>query len=274
MAVSAQRRAFTAATRWSALLVLAAALAGPWAGARAGLFDDEEARKAILDLRERITQSEQAQQAQQRALQEQNARHAEQLATLRRSVLDLNTQLELMRGELATMRGQHEQSLRDLSDLQRLQKDVATAVDDRLRKLEPQKVALDGREFNASQLEKRSYDEALATLRRGDFEAASIAMEQFLARYPTSGYAPATRFWLGNAQYGKRDYKSAIVTFRTLVSAHPDDSKAPEALLALANSQAEMKDAKAARATLQELLKAYPQSEAATAGKERLAALK
>jgi TolA-binding protein len=45
-------------------------------------------------------------------------------------------------------------------------------------------------------------------------------------------------------------------------------------LLALANSQAEMKDTKAARRTLEELLKSYPQSEAAAAGKERIAALK
>jgi TolA-binding protein len=35
-----------------------------------------------------------------------------------------------------------------------------------------------------------------------------------------------------------------------------------------------MKDSKAARATLTELLKKHPQSEAAQAGKERLAALK
>ena len=48
----------------------------------------------------------------------------------------------------------------------------------------------------------------------------------------------------------------------------------PEAMLAVANCQAEMKDSKGARATLAELLKKYPQSEAAQAGKERLAALK
>jgi TolA-binding protein len=45
-------------------------------------------------------------------------------------------------------------------------------------------------------------------------------------------------------------------------------------LLALANSQAEMKDPRAARKTIEELMKAYPQSEAAQAGKERLASIK
>ena len=65
-----------------------------------------------------------------------------------------------------------------------------------------------------------------------------------------------------------------MATFRDLVKANPDHPKAPEALLALANSQAEMKDTRNARRTLDELLKSYPDSEAATAGKERLASLK
>jgi TolA-binding protein len=42
----------------------------------------------------------------------------------------------------------------------------------------------------------------------------------------------------------------------------------------MANSQAEMKDTKSARKTLDDLVKAYPKSEAAQAGKERLASLK
>jgi TolA-binding protein len=58
------------------------------------------------------------------------------------------------------------------------------------------------------------------------------------------------------------------------VSAAPEHPRAAEALLALANSQAEMKDTKSARKTIDDLIKAYPKSEAAQAGKERLASLK
>jgi TolA-binding protein len=72
----------------------------------------------------------------------------------------------------------------------------------------------------------------------------------------------------------RRDYKEAIATFRAFVAAAPDHPRAPEALLALANSQAEMKDTKGARKTIDDLIKAYPKSEAAQAGKERLASLK
>jgi len=45
-------------------------------------------------------------------------------------------------------------------------------------------------------------------------------------------------------------------------------------MLAMANTQAELKDTKGARKTIDDLVKAYPRSEAAQAGKERLASLK
>ena len=54
----------------------------------------------------------------------------------------------------------------------------------------------------------------------------------------------------------------------------PDNPRAPEALLSIANCQVELKDSKAARRTIDELIKTYPKSEAAQAGRERLASLK
>ncbi|HMQ74414.1 MAG TPA: tetratricopeptide repeat protein, partial [Rubrivivax sp.] len=69
-------------------------------------------------------------------------------------------------------------------------------------------------------------------------------------------------------------YKGAVAALRAMTSAHPEHPKGAEAMLALANSQAESKDTAGARRTLQDLLKRYPESEAAAAGKERLAALR
>ena len=253
------------------VVALAAALALWGSAAQAGLFDDEEARKAILDLRARIAKSDEQSQARSAEL---NAQLSEQLQALRRSLLDLNGQLETMRGEMAKLRGSNEQLLREVSEVQRKQRDIGQAVDDRLRKVEPQKVTLDGREFMADPEEMRQYQEAFAMLRAGDFDKANLAFASFQRRWPTSGYANAARFWQGNALYGKREYKDAIGTFRSFLTAAPDNPHAAEALLAIANSQAEMKDAKAARKTIEELIKAYPSSEAAVAGKERLVSLK
>jgi len=253
---------------------LAATLLGGVAGAHAGLFNDEEARKAILDLRARIAAVEDAGKVRATELAATNAQLAEQLTALRRSLLDLNNQLEAMRGDLAKLRGSDEQLLRDLAEMQRRQKDVGQAFDDRLRKLEPLKVAIDGRDVMVDPEEKRAYDEAIAAVRGGEFDKSIGQLNLFQRRYPASPYIDQVRFWLGNALYGKRDYKEAIAAFRAFVAAAPENPRAPEALLALANTQAEMKDARGARKTIEDLVKTYPQSEAAQAGKERLASLK
>jgi tol-pal system protein YbgF len=246
-------------------ICLGAAMFAP--AAHAGLFDDDEARRAILDIRTKIDQNGERQKADQRQL-------ADQIDQLKRSILDLNNQLEQVRGDNAKLRGQNEQLARDLSEVQRKQKDIQSGVDDRLRKFEPQKVSLDGKEFSVEPDEKRSYDEAMELLRKSDFAGTANALTAFRKRWPSSGYNESALFWLGNAQYGVRQYKEAITSFRTLVGAAPDNAKAPEAMLAIANCQAELKDAKGARKTIDELIKTYPKSEAAQAGRERLASLK
>lgn len=248
---------------------LLAAFAAP--AAHAGLFDDDEARKAILDLRQKLEQSNEQQRARQA---EQIAQFAEQLNQLKRSLLDLNNQLETQRADSAKLRGQNEQLARDLSEVQRKQKDLQSGVDDKLRKFEPQQVTVDGKTFSADPDEKRQYDEAMDLLRKSDFAGTANALTAFRKRYPSSGYNESALFWLGNAQYGTRQYKEAIVSFRTMVAAAPDNAKAPEALLAIANCQAELKDTKGARKTIDDLVKTYPKSEAAQAGRDRLASLK
>jgi tol-pal system protein YbgF len=256
----------------AALVVIALGLA---AGAgHAGIFDDEEARKAIVDLRKRISDGDDELRARTTELATASTQMAEQLAALRRSLLDLNNQLEAMRGEVAKLRGNDEQIMRELSEVQKRQKDMTQALDGRLAKLEPVKVSLDGREFIAEAAERQAYDDAMAAIRGGEFDKALVLLNGFQRRFQGSGYTDNVRFWTGNALYGRREYKEAIAVFRAFVAASPDHPRAPEALLAVANSQAEMKDVRGARRTIDELTKAYPQSEAAVAGKERLASLK
>ena len=235
--------------------------------ASAGLFDDEEARRAILDLRQRVDAVRlQAEQGASRA--------SEDNAALRRSLLELQNQIETLRAETAKLRGMNEQLSRDLAETQRQQKDVVQGVDNRLRQFEPVKVSLDGREFTAEPAEKRDFEAALLVFRKGDFAAAQPLFIDFLRRYAQSGYGPSALFWLGNAQYATRDYKEAMINFRSLIAREPEHLRAPEAVLSIANCQIELKDTKGARKTLDDLIKAYPQSEAAAAAKDRLARLK
>ena len=280
-AVSSRRPAPRPARTWLCALVFSTALGS----AHAGLFDDEEARKAIVELRARLAQVDDtgkarvaeavaAAQAAQAAQKQSTDALMEQLTVLRRGMLDLNNQLEAIRGELAKLRGNDEQIGRELGDIQKRQRDMAQSLDERVRKLEPVKVAIDGKDHQVDQDEKKAYDEAIASIRAGEFDKAVLQLGNFQRRYVGSPFGDSARFWLGNAQYGKRDYKEAITAFRTFVAAAPEHPRAPEALLALANSQAETKDPRGARKTLEDLIKAYPQSEAAQAGRERLPSIK
>src|SRR3954471_8015697 len=109
--------------RWVGAASLACALFAP--AAQAGIFDDDEARKAILDLRQKLEQSNEQQRARQAEL---NTQMADQISQLRKSLLDLNTQLETLRADNARLRGQDEQMARDVAELQRHVKDIQQGV--------------------------------------------------------------------------------------------------------------------------------------------------
>lgn len=243
-------------------LALAAALL-PAFGAHAALFEDDDARRAILELRQRVDANTKAADAAQASTTQ-----------LQRSLLDLQSQIESLRQDLATLRGQNEQLARDLSNVQEQQKTLTQNVATQQAATQPSQVTVDGKTFSATPAEKSAYEAALGTFRKGDFTGSRDAFAAFIKQYPQSGYLPSALFWLGNAQYAVRDYKGAIGNFRTLVSQYPDHARAPESVLSIANCQIELGDTKAARKTLNDLLKAYPQSEAAGAAKERLARLK
>jgi tol-pal system protein YbgF len=231
--------------------------------AQAALFEDDEARRAILDLRQRMERQNEVNQQMQRSLLEQQ------------------NQFEAVRAEIARLRGEKEQLSQDLRQQQEAAKSAATAAaaalaaaEERLRKLEPVKVKVDGAEFLAEPAEVKAFDQALAVFRQGDFVNASISFTDVLKRYPGSGYTASSLFWLGNAQYANRDYKEAIRNFSALLSKSPDHPRAPESMLSIANCQLELKDIKSARKTLEEVIKTFPQSDVADAARERLSKLK
>jgi len=249
-----RRSARTAALGLSALMTLSA---------QAALFEDEEARRAILDLRQRLEATNNALKAQ-----------SEDNAQLRRVLVDLQGQIDLMRADLNKSRGAQEQLTRDLSEVQLRQRDAQTGLEERLKKFEPLTVKLDGEEFQVEQAEKRDFDAAMEVFRKGDFAAAQTSLQRFVQRYPQTGYLPSALFWLGNASYANKDYKASLAQFRQMLTQAPAHARVPEAMLAVSNVQIELKDTKAARKTLEDLIKAHPQSDAAQAAKERLPKLR
>ncbi len=163
--------------------------------ANAGLFDDDEARRAILDIRNKIDSL-------QRDVNSRLDNKADKTSSL--GLADQNEQL---RQEMAKLRGQIEVLTNELANTQQRQKDFYVDLDARLRKLEPQQVTVDGKEVSVDPNEQKTYDAALAQFKAGDYRGAGAAFSDFIRRYPQSGFLPSAQYWLGNAYYAQRDYQ-------------------------------------------------------------------
>ncbi|WP_334189884.1 tol-pal system protein YbgF [Noviherbaspirillum sp.] len=226
--------------------------------AHAQLFSDDEARRAILDIRARLNNM-------------QNEINAKADKT---NNLDLDSQNAQLRQEISKLRGQVEVLTNELANTQRRQKDFYVDLDNRLRKVEPQRVTVDGKEVSIQQEEQRAYDAALAFFKAGDYKNAGAAFYDFTRRFPQSGFAPSAQYWLGSTYYAQRDYRNAIAAQQVVVKSYPDNPKAADALLNIASAYMELKDRVSAKRTLETLVAQYPEAPAAETAKERLSALR
>jgi tol-pal system protein YbgF len=254
------------ATRAMAAAVL---LAAAVPAARAQLFSDDEARRAILDVRSRV---EQFQRDANRRLDELNAR-VERLEQTTRGQLELQNQIQALRQEIASLRGQVEVQTNELAKTQRAQRDLGSELDSRIKRFEPVAVSLDGKQVNVDQTERRAYEAALATFRGGDFRTAQTQFQQFQTAYPQSPYGPNVQYWIGSSQYAQKDNKGAISTLQGFVHRNPDHPRAADALLTVGNAQAESGDRKAATDTFRTIVEKYDGSGAAQTARERLVTL-
>lgn len=244
----------------NSLLIAAISAAMLPAAANAGIFDDDEARKAILDLRTKVD-----------GLSNRLDSRLDDKAD-KSTALDLANENEQLRGELAKLRGQLEVLANDVANAQRRQQDFYVDLDNRLRKLEPKRMMVDGKDAVVDPNEQRGYDSALAQFQGGDYKAAAASFTGFLTSYPQSAYAGSAQYWLGNSYYAQRDCKSTIPVMQQLVKAYPDHPKAPDAMLSIAGCYTELKDKTQTRKTLEALVNQYPGTEAAQAAKSRLSA--
>ncbi len=226
--------------------------------ASAGLLDDDEARKAILDLRAKV-------EALSRDLNSRIDTKAD-----KSGALTMVNQQEQISAEIAKLRGQLEVLNNDIITIQKRQKDFYADLDARLKKLEPSQVIIEGKEALIVPTEQRAYDSAMQTLKGGDYKTATSELAEFVRSYPNSGYTPIAQYWLGNAFSALNDCKAANAAHQVVVTKYRDSAKAPDAMLGIATCHLVLKDKVKARKTLQDLIAAYPDSTAAATARERL----
>jgi tol-pal system protein YbgF len=256
----------------------------------AGLFDDDEARKAIIELRGRVEVINKALTTRLDALTQRLEELAQRLdqrvervEATQRGQLELQGQIESLKRELAEMRGKVEVQTNELARTQLLQKDMAnaletrfSAIDSRVKKVEPTFVTvnIDDRSFNVDQEEKRRFDAALALLRNSDFRAASVAFAQFQAQHPESPYSANALYWNATSLFGLKDYRGALSANERFLARFTDHPRAGEAMLNVGFSQIELNDRVSGRKTLESVLEKYPNTDSARLAKERLATLR
>lgn len=236
------------------LACLLLALALP---AHAALFDDEEARKRVEQLRAEV------------------GARMDKLEAASRGQIDLANQIEALKAEVARLRGQIEVLTYEVESAQKRQKDFYVDLDARLRKLESQTPAeakpTEARPATDPAAETREYEAALNLFKSGRHKDALAAFLAFIKAYPASPFLPSAHYWAGSTHYQIGEYKKAIELFSKLTGTWPDDVKAPDALLGQANCLQESGDAKGAKKSLETLVAKYPDSAAATVARQRLA---
>lgn len=232
-------------TRTALTIALGALLSSnAWA-----IFSDDEARKAILEMRKSVQASQGA-------------------------ILDLQNQIEKLRTENAQLRGQIETLQKQTEDLTKNQKTYYQDLDNRLTRFEPQTVEVEGLTGMVQPGERAAYEEALNAFQNNQLKKADTDLNAFIRKYPSSPYLPLALFWSGNTKYALKDYNGSINQLQTLITRFPGHQRVPAAMLTLGNANLESGKKAVAKKVLSDLIAKYPDSEAAKEAKSIVANIK
>ena len=210
------------------------------------LFSDDEARKAILDLRKSLATTQ----------------------------LELQGQIEKLKADNAELRGKIEGLEKQGEDINSSQKTYYQDLDNRLGNFEPRSATIEGVSGTVQPGEKKAYDDALNAFQAGSLKKADEGFSAFATKYPKSPYLPLVLYWSGNSKYANKDYAGAIIQLQSLIKKYPTHPRVPAAMVTLGNSQLESGNKAAAKKTFSEIVAKYPDTDAAKDAQQLLAATK
>jgi tol-pal system protein YbgF len=225
----------------SATAIFLSASGNAWA-----LFADDDARKAILDLRKSLATTQ----------------------------LELQGQIDKLKTENAELRGKVEELEKQGEDIGASQKTYYQDLDNRLGNFEPRTITIEGVTGTVQPGEKKAYDDALKSFQAGNLKKAEGEFSSFAKRYPKSPYLPLALFWSGNSKYANKDYVGAIAQLQGLIKQFPNHPRIPAAMLTLGNAQMESGNKAAAKKTFTEIISKYPDTEVAKDAQQLNAAIK
>ena len=118
--------------------------------------------------------------------------------------------------------------------------------------------------------EQQAYQSAFDLLKSGRYDEAAVALQQFIAEYPTGSYADNAQYWLGETFYITRRFEESIQEFERLVSMHPNSQKLTHSLLKIGYAHDELGNKAEAERVLGQLMESHPQTAAAGLARKRL----
>ena len=264
--------------------------------AHAGMFDDDIARKGVADQAKRLDEFKAEVRSQTDSINGRLGKIDEALRgtqNTQQSMLELVNQIELLKREIQSLRGQIEVVNNGLESSAKRQRDMYGDLDARLRRLEPATAAsadppASGAAAGAAAAtgataapttapspdETRVYEAAQQQRRIANYKGAITSFQSFLGQYPKSALAHRAQYWIGDSHFNLRDFKSAIASQQKLIAAYPDSASAPDAMLNIASAQSELGESANARKTMDVLVQRYPGSEAADKAKRRISTLR
>ncbi len=235
----------------------AAALVAVWLvplSARAALWDDEEARRRIEQTNLRVAQV-------QKQLEDRIA--ALELQLKSQGLVELFSQVEQLKSDIARLRGQIEVLNHEQDQLQKRQRDLYIDLDSRLRRLEG------GPGANVPPA-------ASGAPAPGPAATTPPAPTPAAAAPPVPGATPGSTpastgtgaadaaaieqraYDVALDQFKAGNYPAAIASFNAFVKNYGKSPLAPSAYYWIGNSQFALKDYRAAIATQRQLVAAYP----------------
>lgn len=255
----------------------------------AALFDDKEARKKIVEVEATMNSQNQAAQAELAGLKKSQHDLEQRVIAIEAitkggGLMDMQNQIEVLKQEVAKLKGELEVANHNVEATQQRQKDLYGDTDTRLRKLEVSAtVATETTTAMpavpvATVPAKNTQEYQLLELANGlskeaKHKDAFNAYDKFLKDYPNSTLAFEATYGLGYSQFALKNYKSSIITQQKVLDLYPDSAKAPDAMLNMANSQIQLGLVPGAKKTLRELITKFPDSEVIPAAQKRLKAL-
>jgi tol-pal system protein YbgF len=234
---------------------VALALAALAHGAQAAIFDDDEARRRIAETNQRLAQ-----------VQKQLEDRIAALETKGGGIVEVAREIELLKADMARLRGQIEVLVHELTEAQKRQRDLYVDLDSRLRRIESAQTAApaaaagapvapgaDGAPAAGVGVPPVGPAVAAGTLPPSAGPAAPAAR-------PGDAAAEQRAYDAALELFKRGDYPGAITGFTSFVRTYPRGALAPSAQYWIGNAHFARRDYRAAITAQRALIAGYPDS--------------